>query len=460
MFQTKLTMPAPTTPAPVLTVTELNQGARQLLERSFGHVQVAGEISNLKRDRSGHVYLALKDPTATLNAALFRREAQAVGFALENGLSVIATGTLTVYAPSGRYQLVIKRVVLEGAGALQAAFDALKAKLLAEGLFDAARKRPLPLLPRRVAVVTSLQGAVLRDIVHVSRRRFDNAQLLVVPCRVQGAGCGAELAQAVAHVGQRAEQLGIDVLIVARGGGAMEELWGFNDEALARQIAACPIAVVSAIGHETDFTIADFVSDVRAPTPSAAAELVFPVKSELHRRLRHLVERSAQGVQRGLQRQALRLRVLRAELGDGRRTLWPCMQRLTALHNRLEALAQRQTQTQRRTLQLLQTRLQALHPRLRLAQLQARFKAAQHRCVQAMQSQLHARRQRLLHLEARLQALSPVAVLGRGYAIVLTAAGEAVRAPDQAPAGSQVQIRLAEGRLQASIIDGGEKFGT
>lgn len=451
MFQTKLTMPAPAAQAPVLTVTQLNQGARQLLERSFGHVQVAGEVSNLKVDRSGHCYLALKDKTATINAALFRREAQAVSFALENGLSVIATGTLTVYGPSGRYQLVIKRIVLEGAGALQAAFDALKAKLLAEGLFDAERKRPLPLLPRRVAVVTSLQGAVLRDIVHVSRRRFDNAQLLIVPCRVQGAGCGQELAQAVARVGTQAQALGVDVLIVARGGGAMEELWGFNDEELARQIASCPIPVVSAVGHETDFTIADFVSDVRAPTPSAAAELVFPVKSELHRRLRHLVDRSAQGVQRELQSHRLRLRVLRAELGDGRRTLWPRMQRLTALHNRLEALAQRQTQKGRQHLHRLERRLQALHPRMRLTQLQGKVEAARHRLVQAMQRQLSQRRQRLLHVESRLQALSPVAVLGRGYAIVLTPSGEAVRHPGQASVGSAVEIRVAEGCLNAKI---------
>lgn len=452
MFQSKLTMPMPQTPAPVLSVTQLNQGAKQLLERSFGHVQVAGEVSNFKRDRSGHCYLALKDKTATINAALFRREAQAVTFALENGLAVIATGTLTVYGPSGRYQLVIKRLALEGAGALQAAFDALKAKLLEEGLFDAGRKRPLPLLPRRVAIVTSMQGAVLRDIVHVSRRRFDNAQLLVVPCRVQGAGCGAELAAAVTRVGAQSAQLGIDVVIVARGGGAIEELWGFNDEALARAIAACSVPVVSAVGHETDFTIADFASDVRAPTPSAAAELVFAVKRELHRTLLAARDRIGHSAFAQLRHQRLHLKVLSAELGDGHKLMWPRMQKLAALHNRLDALAQRQTPGRRAALHRLQSRLAALHPKTRLSQLAGSLGAARHRMAQAMAHKVAERRRHLAYLTHRLEALSPVAVLGRGYAIVLNQAGQAVRSAAQAPAGAEVTLRLADATLMARML--------
>lgn len=453
MFQSKIQFAG--TAAPMLTVAQLNNQARQLLERSFGNVQVAGEISNLKLDRSGHRYLCLKDSMAVVNAALFRREAQALTFALENGLQVVATGQLTVYGPSGRYQLIIKRLALQGAGALQAAFEALRAKLQAEGLFATENKRPLPLLPRRVAVITSLQGAVLRDIVHVTRRRFANANLLILPTRVQGTDNGAQLCAAVSHLSRHARALGVDVLIMARGGGSLEDLWGFNDEALARALAACPIPTVSAVGHETDYTICDFVADVRAPTPSAAAELVFPLKSELQTRLLGLQARGAQALARELQRQRYRLRALVAELGDGRRTLWPQTQRLTAAQTRLEASGHRLLSRQRRQLQALETRLVALHPRVRLALLTAGRKAAAERLARAMAAQLQVRRQRLRQLHGRLQALSPIAVLGRGYAIVLGPQGQAVRSPADAAVGSVLSVRLADGAIRAQVVPNG-----
>jgi exodeoxyribonuclease VII large subunit len=436
---------------PVLSVSQLNNQARAMLERSFGQVQVAGEISNLKLDRSGHCYLSLKDSAALVSAVMFRRDAQTLNFALDNGLQVVASGQLTVYGPSGRYQLIIKRLALKGAGALQATFDALKARLQAEGLFDPARKRPLPLVPRRVAIVTSLQGAVLRDIVHVSRRRYANADLLVLPTRVQGADCAAALRAAVLHLSSNASRLGVDVLIVARGGGSLEDLWGFNDEALARAIAACQVPVVSAVGHETDYTICDFVADVRAPTPSAAAELVFPVKQALNAQLHGLQARGAQALQRELQRQRYRLRALTAELGDGRRTLWPNMQRLAAVQARLEAHTRRLLVHRRRHLQGLEARIGRLHPQVRLAVLRGGLTGASGRMGQALAAALHSRRQRLQQLEARLQALSPLAVLGRGYAIVLGPGAQAVRRPEDAPPGSSVAIRLASGQLQARI---------
>jgi exodeoxyribonuclease VII large subunit len=438
-------------PAPILTVTQLNGKARQLLERNFTQVQVAGEISNLKHDRSGHRYFCLKDAGGVINAALFRREAMALRFDLKDGLQVVATGNVTIYGPSGRYQLVINRLAVRGAGALQAAFEELTARLQAEGLFARERKRRLPLVPRRVAVITSPTGAVLRDILHVSARRFPNAQILLVPCRVQGPDCAAQVARAIERVSAQREVLGLDVLIVARGGGSLEDLWGFNDERVARAIAGCAMPVVSAVGHETDFTIADFVADVRAPTPSAAAELVFPQKSELILRLQRLQARVGEGVRRDLQRQRLRLRALRAELGDGKRPLWVQTQRLGALHGRLEAAQRRVLAERRARLTGLDRRLATLHPHVRLEGLKVRVEASEERLTRQIRRQLQARRDRLAGLGLRLDALSPLAVLGRGYGIVMNEHGNALRRADEARPGERLHIRLSEGTLSARV---------
>jgi exodeoxyribonuclease VII large subunit len=438
-------------PAPVLTVTQLNSKARQLLERSFTQVQVAGEISNLKHDRSGHRYFCLKDAGGVISAAMFRREVMGLRFELKDGLQVVATGNVTIYGPSGRYQLVVNRLAVRGAGALQAAFEELKRRLQEEGLFARERKRPLPRVPRRVAIITSPTGAVLKDILHVSTRRFPNAQLLLVPCRVQGPDCALQVARAIERVGALRESLGLDVLIVARGGGSLEDLWGFNDERVARAIAACALPVVSAVGHETDFTIADFVADVRAPTPSAAAELVFPQKSELLLRLQRLQARIGEGVRRDLQRQRLRLRALRAELGDGKRPVYVQTQRLAALQGRLEGAQRRVLAERRGRLTALDRRLATLHPHVRLQSLKLRVAACEERLARQIRRQVQARRDRLAGLGLRLDALSPLAVLGRGYGIVLNEAGHALRRAGEAVVGERLNIRLSEGSITARV---------
>ena len=480
----------------VLTVSQLNAQAKNLLERSFNNVAVAGEISNLKRDGSGHRYFCLKDSGAIVAAAMFRREAQTLRFDLKDGLQVVAVGRLTLYAPYGRYQMVVERLEVRGAGALQAAFAELKNRLAQEGLFQAARKRPLPLLPARVAVVTSPTGAVIRDIINVASRRFANTQILVVPTRVQGLDCGPQIARAIERIGRLHKSLGIDVLIVARGGGSLEELWGFNDEQVARAIFASPIPVVSAVGHETDFTIADFVADVRAPTPSAAAELVFPQKSELTFTLQRLTARAGVALRRDLQRMRYRVRTARAEMGDGRSRLLESAQRLAICQHQLDGRMRRLVQLRRQRFDGFVSRLARLHPRLRLQALQASLGAAHARLVwhgpaliaarRAQQeltwvrlqranpvsrlpilraslhtverrlafllaSTLQARREKLTTLIMRLDALSPLAVLGRGYSLVFNTAGQLVRHPADAAVGERLTVRLAAGELAVRV---------
>lgn len=503
----------------VLTVSQLNQRARQLLERSFALVQVSGEVSSLKIDASGHHWFSLKDAGGALNAVMFRNDARNLRFGFKVGVQVVATGRLTIYPATGRYQMVVGRLEPAGAGAQQLALQQLKARLQAEGLFDSAKKRPLPALPRRVAVVTSPTGAVIRDIVQVSMRRFPNAQIVLIPTRVQGPDCGLEIARAIARASAYAAQptQRIDALIVARGGGSAEDLWGFNDERVVRAIAAASVPVVSAVGHETDVTLADFAADRRAPTPSAAAELIFPLKSELTFRVQRLVLRMTTAVRRELQHQRVNLRALRAELGDGRAPLELQAQRLAHLRGRLEAGMQRRVAFRRHALSALHGRLQALHPRNRLqsikqrlthvrarlalaaprhvkrprerlahvgarlalatphhlqkprerlAHLSARLALAAPRHVQKPREQLALIRARVLaqgprhvqehrrhlaHLGQRLHALSPLAVLGRGYGIVLTAEGQAVRDAAEVKPGDSLDLRVQRGHIRAVV---------
>src|SRR5512140_379563 len=259
----------------VLTVSQLTSAVRELLEAEFPEIWVEGEISNGRIWNTGHFYFTLKDSTAQVKAVMFRSAIRYLRFKPEDGLHVVARGRVSVYDPKGEYQLVCEHPAPHGLGALQLAFDQLKKRLQAEGLFDAARKRPLPALPAKIGIVTSLDGAAVRDIIKVLRRRYPNAHLVIRPTRVQGEGAAADIARALGAIGRVP---GVDVIIVGRGGGSIEDLWAFNEEAVARAIAQAPVPVVSAVGHETDFTIADFVADVRAPTPSAGAEMVVRAK--------------------------------------------------------------------------------------------------------------------------------------------------------------------------------------
>ncbi len=433
-----------------LSVSEVNQQARQLLERHLARVAVLGEISNLKTV-SGHRYLTLKDATSQLAAVLFRRDAEALRFALEDGLRVVATGRLTIYAPYGRYQMVIERVEPQGAGALQLAFEQLKSRLDQEGLFAAERKRALPLVPHRVAVVTSATGAVMRDIIHVATRRYPRADLLLIPARVQGPTSATSIVAALNHVAGHATHLGVDLIIVARGGGSLEDLWGFNDETVVRAIAAMPVPVVSAVGHETDYTLADFVADRRAPTPSAAAEIVFPVYSELLSDLRRPIDRAARALRRDLSGQRHRLSSLRARLGDGRRVVHDGQQRLALVQMRAGEALRRRVLRQRLQIVELNGRFESLHPRARLTHMRGSLRLVEERLVRAAKARIERQRTAIGAMQRRLDALSPLGVLERGYSIVLDARGHAVGRAADLRVGDEIQIRLAQGRLEAVV---------
>src|ERR1700687_2298588 len=286
----------------ILSVTELTVGVRDLLETQFSEVWVEGELSNCKTWNTGHLYFTLKDPASQIRGIMFRSALRYLKFKPTDGLTVVARGRVSVYEPKGEYQLVCEHLEPRGLGPLHVAFEQLKKRLQGEGLFDAARKRPLPALPRKIGIVTSLEGAAIRDIIKVLRRRYANAHLVICPARVQGEDAAPDIARALRQI---ARVPGVDVVIVGRGGGSIEDLWAFNEEIVARAIALCPVPVISAVGHETDTTIADFVADLRAPTPSAAAELVVAAKGEFSARINRMRDRlraAARGRVQGLSR--------------------------------------------------------------------------------------------------------------------------------------------------------------
>jgi exodeoxyribonuclease VII large subunit len=434
-------------PVRALTVSEVNNRARILLERSFARIAVDGEISNHKAGAAGHQYFTLKDSGAQLPVALFRRDGERLRFPLRDGQAVTVTGRLTVYARDGRYQMVADAVALCGAGTLAAEFEALKRRLAEEGLFDVEKKRPLPRLPRRVAVVTSEAGAVIRDIIQVATRRFPNCHITLVPAPVQGAECARLLIEAL----DRAADLAPDVLIIGRGGGSMEDLWGFNDEALARALARCAIPVVSAVGHETDFTICDLVADVRAPTPSAAAELVFPIASEIERALMNVRDRMRRALAAQIDRRRLALSNWRRRVGDPGFLLRDARQSVSDSVARAERALARHVRIRRRRLGVGEARLARRHPREQVLIHRARTRSAGQRVAQGMLHRCAALRAGLTASGQRLHALSPLQVLGRGYAICLQTDGTVLTDSRQARPGQDVQVRLHRGSVVATI---------
>jgi len=400
---------APTTAldgSPILTVTQLTHRIRNVLEETLGSVWVTGEVSNFRRPASGHCYFTLKDEGAQISVVMWRGLAAALKFQIEDGLSLIAKGELTVYEPRGQYQLVLRRAEPLGAGALQLAFLQLKEKLAAEGLFDKSRKKPLPAIPNRIGIVTSPTGAAIRDMLNVILRRWPAARILVIPARVQGREAAPEIAKAI----ETANTVpGLDVLIVGRGGGSLEDLWPFNEEIVARAIAASRIPIVSAVGHETDFTIADFAADVRALTPTDAAVKVAPDRRELLRSVASLAERLGQ---------ALLGRTARAR------------ERLAAL-GRSYAL--------RRPFDRIRVREQ------RLDDLCQRF----YRSVEYL---VALRKQRLSGAAARLESLGPLAVLQRGYSLTFTRPEDRLlRDASAARPGTLLRTRLAKGEVFSRV---------
>jgi exodeoxyribonuclease VII large subunit len=435
----------------VYTVSELTAAIRGLLEESFGDVYVEGEISNCRLWNTGHLYFTLKDGGAQIRAVMFRSTVRYLKFKPEDGLHVTARGKLGVYDPKGEYQLVCEHMEPQGLGALQLAFDQLKKKLGAEGLFDQGRKRPLPALPRKIGIVTSLDGAAIRDIIKVLRRRHPNAHLVIRPTRVQGDGAAADIAHALRTI---VRVPGVDVVIAGRGGGSIEDLWAFNEEPVARAMAACPVPVISAVGHESDVTIADFVADLRAPTPSAAAELVVSAKDEFCARIDRLAHRLEAAARQGLQRRRATLHALSARRGLAG---WPAR---LAMHGRYAAELAHQLRRQLtarlaghdREYRALRQRLEARDVRRRLEAVRGRLGAGDERLRAAAGRAVARSDARFRILAGRLENLSPLAVLARGYAVCWNEdRTAAIRRAGDAPPGSRVHVRLHEGELRCEV---------
>lgn len=433
----------------VLTVSQLNQRARHLLEDVFPQVWVEGEISNLARPASGHLYFTLKDSQAQVRCALFRQNALKVRQALRDGLAVKVRGKVSLFEGRGDYQMIADAVEPAGDGALRLAFEALKEKLTGEGLFATERKRPLPAHPQRVGIVTSPTGAVIRDIISVFRRRAPQVSLTLVPTAVQGREATAQIVRALAL----ADAQGFDALILARGGGSLEDLWCFNEEAVARAVAACKTPIVSAVGHETDVSISDFVADVRAPTPSAAAELLAPDSSDLRQRLEGLERRLLLRMRQLIAHQHLRLDGLTRRLRHPGERLRQQAQRLDDLEMRLQRALDRQVSQRRERLARLETRLAAQHPGRALGLLRQRLDALAARLPRAMRETLGTRRLELQSQVQTLHAFSPLATLGRGYSILLDERGQAIRSASQTQPGQRLKARLGEGELEVRVED-------
>ena len=439
-------------PRRVLTVSQLTDRIRVLLEERFMDVWVEGELSNCRVWKTGHMYFTLKDANAQISGVMFRSALRYLRFRPTDGLRVIARARVSVYDRKGEYQIVCEHLEPEGLGALQLAFEQLKQRLSAEGLFDPRRKRPLPALPRKIGVVTSLDGAAVQDIIKVLRRRHPNAHLVLRPARVQGEGAALDIARAMRAIGQ---VRGVDVVIVGRGGGSIEDLWAFNEEVVARAIAGCPVPTISAVGHETDVTIADFVADLRAPTPSAAAEMVVSRKDDFCAHLDRLTERVRTTMQARLHRGEARLRSVEGRPGfAGLRGRMAMRGRHSAelAHELRRALAAHLARRER-GYQVLRLKLETLDVRRRLGALRARLVAGDSRLRSEVARRQHRAHARLATAAARLDSLSPLAVLGRGYAVAWNADRTAIiRDAATVSPGDRVHVTLERGEIACDVI--------
>ncbi len=398
--------------ARVYTVAEITCQVRTALEDRFAAIWVTGEVSNLRSPGSGHLYMTLKDAEAQLRAVIWRGVASRLRFRLEDGMQLLAFGNITVYEPQGQYQLIISRLEPKGVGALQLAFEQLKRRLEAEGLFDPARKRPIPFLPRRIGIVTSPTGAAIRDMLNIIERRFESVRVLVRPARVQGEGAAEEIAQGIEELNRfsaSAPENRIDVMIIGRGGGSLEDLWAFNEEVVARAIFHSEIPVVSAVGHEVDFTISDFAADLRAPTPSAAAELVVPRRDEVEASLTEM----------------------------GGRLAFALRQKAQQARQRIEAVVRSHG---------------FMAPVERIRQWQQRLDDVSQRAGLAISRQLKAKREQAAALAGQMESLSPLKVLGRGYSITTRAGtSEVIKDAAQTRPGETIATRLHRGRVVSRV---------
>jgi len=433
----------------IYSVTELTRTVKGLLELEFDYIWVEGEISNLRVAASNHAYFVLKDEKAQIRCVMFKGYRAKLKYQPEDGDHVILFGRVTVYDARGEYQIIVETLEPVGLGALQKAFDQLKEKLSKEGLFDEARKKPIPEFPWKVGVITSPTGAAVRDILNVIRRRNPKVSVLINPVRVQGEGSAEEIARAI-HEMNRVKD--VDVLIVGRGGGSIEDLWAFNEEIVARAIAASKIPVVSAVGHEIDFTIADFVADLRAPTPSAAAELTVPVLDDILGQLVTLTRQLVVAAKRPIadHRAHLRRLVDRRFFRDPLHILAPVSQRLDDLNLRLIRGLSQGVVLQKQRLESRAARLFQASPKKAMQRLEERRASLNHRLVEKARSLLRLEQKRFSGIVKNLNALSPLTILDRGYSIT-TLSGKALKSVQDVKPGDSVQVRLSKGRLDCTV---------
>ena len=431
----------------IFSVSQLNQRAKQLLEISFMNVRVEGEISSLSRPSSGHWYFSLKDSSAQVRCAMFRSAASRLKFLPKEGDKVEIRAKVSLYEARGDYQLIVDAMKPAGEGAMLLAFQQLKARLTAEGLFDPQHKRPIP-KARRVAVITSATGAALHDILTVLQRRNPAVEVDVYPAMVQGAEAAAMLIDALQRANRDNQ---VDAIILGRGGGSMEDLWCFNDEKLARAVFASELPVISAVGHEVDFTICDFVADLRAPTPSAAAELISDDQSQTLVRLQQIQQRLKRAQLQRLQQASQRVANLRSRLRDPAQQLQQQAQHLDRLEQRLQRAFSQQQQSRRFKLQQWTQRLQHQHPATTLKALNDKQQSLSERLQLAMQRNLKQRQQQLGYQANMLHNLSPLNVLGRGYSLTQTADGSVVQSAEQVKVGDTITTKLASGRIESQV---------
>ncbi|MCC3719087.1 exodeoxyribonuclease VII large subunit [Rouxiella badensis] len=442
-------MPLPSSP-PIFTVSRLNQTVRELLENEMGQVWLSGEISNFSQPSSGHWYFTLKDARAQVKCAMFRNSNRRTPFRPQNGQQVLVRASITLYEPRGDFQLIAESMQPAGDGLLQQQFEQLKQTLSAEGLFDTEHKQPLPSPAQCVGVITSASGAALHDILQVLKRRDPSLPVVIYPTAVQGVDAPLQIVRAITLANQRNE---CDVLIVGRGGGSLEDLWSFNDERVARAIFASRLPIVSAVGHETDVTIADFVADLRAPTPSAAAELISRNQLELLRQIQSQQQRLEMAMDYYLAQMAQRFTRLNHRLQQQHPHLRLARQQtaLFKLRSRLDEAMQNHLRRLLRRAQSLQQRLSQHQPQRRIHQMQQRVQKLQYRLQQAMTAQLGDSRQRFGTACTQLEAVSPLATLARGYSVTTTPQGELLKHTAQTAPGAMLKTRLEDGWIESEV---------
>ena len=433
----------------ILSVSQLNRQAKQLLETHLPLIWVSGELSNLAQPGSGHWYFSLKDDRAQVRCAMFRQANQRLRWRPRGGMQVLVRGRVSLYEGRGDYQLIVEHMEEAGAGALQQAYEALKARLLQEGLFDEAAKQPLPAFPRHIGVITSPTGAAVHDILSVLQRRYRIARVTVIPVAVQGETAAPEMIRAL----QKAEAFGdFDLLMIGRGGGSLEDLWAFNDEALARALYACPIPIISAVGHEVDFTICDFVADVRAPTPSVCAEIATPDLEEWQQTLDVWQEKISRYLLSAIQQKRQQLLFLRRRLRHPRDSLESRRLRLRALETALIRAMAGTTNDWWAGLVELRHRLHQRHPRYQLERLGSHREQLNRRLSRAMADQLKGKQQSLAATCQLLEAVSPLAVLGRGYSIASREDGSIVRDVSGLKEGDVLRTTLVRGEIFSRVL--------